>query len=71
MNQIETAAGPVRRGSMLRFESFLEELAYGSVLSICGPDDPGSRNGQTTLLLECGDAGRWCYTHQVREILDF
>lgn len=67
MRTIETPAGSVRRGTLLKVQPFMGGPFVGSVLDIV----PEGRNGRTTLTLECGDAGRWCYLGQVTEILDF
>lgn len=68
MEQIEqTPAGPVRKGTLLRFTPHLGTPIVGSVLEFT----PHGRNGQTTLLLECGDKGHWCYPHQVTEVIDY
>lgn len=63
----QTPAGPVRKGTLLRFTPHLGGTVTGSVLEF----SPHGRNGRTTLLLECGDAGRWCYLDQVIEIIEY
>lgn len=64
---IDTPAGPVRKGSLLLVRSFLGDLVTGSVLAIV----PDGRNGRTTLNLECGDAGRWCYLEQIERVVEY
>jgi hypothetical protein len=65
--QFDTPAGPVRRGTLLKFQPHLGQPVFGSVLDAT----PHGRNGRTTLTLECGDAGRWCYLDQVIEVVDY
>lgn len=65
--QFDTPAGPVRKGTLLKFQPHFGPTQAGSVLDAT----PHGRNGQTTLTLECGDAGRWCYLNQVIEVIEF
>lgn len=64
---VSTPAGDVRKGTLLQARLFLGNLVTGSVLAI----EPHGRNGQTTLTLECGDAGHWCYPDQVERVIEF
>lgn len=67
MDNVSTPAGEVRVGTLLRARLFGGECVTGSVLHI----EPEGKNGRTTLDLECGDAGRWCYLDQITHVIEY